>query len=119
MDHTAGFDGSRRVTGVNHLFEALADGTRRAAIGTLMRGPRTSGDLARAVGVTPQALSRHLRVLRRSGLIKADGDEADARLRVYRVAPEALAPLRAWLDEAERMWSIQLVAFADYARDRE
>ena len=106
------------MTGADRLFEALADRTRRAAVGALLQGTRTSGDLARDLGVTPQALTRHLRVLRAAGLVKATGDDADARLRIYRIAPEAFAPLRTWLDEAERMWSVQLAAFADYAKDR-
>ena len=118
VDHAAGLDGTKGVTEADRLFEALADGKRRAAVGTLLQGPRTSGDLARVVGVTPQALTRHLRVLRRSGVVMADGNDADARLRIYRIAPEAFAPLRSWLDEAERMWSVQLGAFADYAKDR-
>ena len=106
------------MTGVDHLFEALADGTRRAAVEALIERPLTSGDLARTIGVTPQALTRHLRVLRRSGLVRADGDETDARLRIYRVAPEAFATLRSWLDDAERLWSVQLAAFADFVKDR-
>ena len=117
MDHSTGFPGREDVTDADRLFGALADGTRRSAVKALLQAPRTSGDLARTLGVTPQALTRHLRVLRRSGLVQAEGDEADARLRIYRVAPEAFAPLRTWLDDAERMWSIQLAAFAHFAED--
>jgi DNA-binding transcriptional ArsR family regulator len=100
--------------GTEALFEALADSTRRAAVVALIAQPHTSGELARSLNVTPQALTRHLRVLRRAGIAKVEGDDRDARLRVYRIDPSSLDPLRRWLDDAERLWSVQLAAFKAY-----
>lgn len=100
------------------LFDAMADPTRRAAVAALIHTPLPSGDLARQLGITPQALTRHLRVLRRAGLVHIQSDATDARLRIYRIAPDAFTPLRTWLAEAERLWATQLAAFAAYAQDQ-
>lgn len=94
---------------------ALADPTRRSVLGLLARGPRRAGELAQALAMAPPSLSRHLRVLRRSGLITDDEPEDDARVRLYRVCPEAFAPLSDWLDELESFWGDQLLAFKQHA----
>jgi DNA-binding transcriptional ArsR family regulator len=61
------------------------------------------------------AMSRHLRVLRASGLVEVDvGEEPveqDARLRVYRLRPEPFVDLQAWLEQVQAFWSDQLEAF--------
>ena len=106
------------MSGVGPLFDALADPTRRAAVAALMTRPHSSGDLARALDVSPQALTRHLRILRRAGLARVDGDDGDARRRIYRIDTAALDPLKQWLAEADRMWSAQLGSFRDYAEAR-
>ncbi len=97
------------------LFDALSDATRRAAVAALITRPYRSGELAQALKVTPQALTRHLRVLRRAGIAKVEADDSDARLRVYRVDPAALGPLRRWIDDAERVWTEQLASFKAHA----
>jgi len=103
------------VTGPDSVFQALADPTRRGVIEALVDSPRTPGDLARSLAITPQALSRHLRHLRRLGLVQTASRENDARVLVYRIRPTALRPLRTWLDRAELMWARQLAAFRDHA----
>lgn len=60
-------------------------------------------------------MSRHLRVLRRSGLVSEDSLETDARVRVYRLQPARFAGLRAWLEEVEGFWAGELDAFRTYA----
>jgi DNA-binding transcriptional ArsR family regulator len=97
---------------------AIADPTRRAVLGLLRQGPRRAGELAQALATTPPLLSRHLRVLRRCGLIADDEPEHDARVRLYRLQPQALAPLRDWLDEIESFWRDQLQAFKAHAEWR-
>jgi DNA-binding transcriptional ArsR family regulator len=94
---------------------ALADPTRRRVIEALLEQPRRAGELAELVAMTPPALSRHLRTLRRAGVIVEHGIEEDARVRLYRLDPAALEPLRGWLVRAEALWSEQLQAFKDYA----
>lgn len=99
-------------------FAALADPTRRAVLRALVTQPRRAGELAEQVRMSPPALSRHLRVLRQAGLVVEEGIEADARVRVYRYRPEALATARAWLDEVEQFWGEQLLAFKAHAEGR-
>lgn len=61
------------------------------------------------------AMSRHLRVLRRSGLVSEEVQEHDARLRMYRLRPEPFSELRDWLDELAKFWDDQLQAFKAHA----
>ncbi len=90
---------------------ALADPTRRRVIDLLRKRPRRAGDLAGALAISPPRLSRHLRVLRRSGLIEDAGLEQDARVSLYRLRPERFAALRSWLDQVEAFWTAELAAF--------
>jgi len=56
-------------------------------------------------------MSRHLRTLRQSGLIEESHPEFDARVRIYSLRPEPMANLKLWLEETEKLWSAQLLAF--------
>ncbi len=77
--------------------------------------PLRAGELAERVRMSPQALSRHLRVLRKAGLVAETGIENDARVRVYRVPEHAFESPQQWLAEAESLWQRQLEAFKDYS----
>jgi DNA-binding transcriptional ArsR family regulator len=90
---------------------ALADPHRRRVVELLRERPLRAGEIAEAVGLHPPALSRHLRTLKASGWIEEAHPEFDARVRIYQLRPEALGNLRQWLDETERLWSRQLLAF--------
>ncbi len=101
------------------LFAALADATRRDIIRSLLDEPKRAGDLARDVAVSPQALSRHLRVLRKIGLVVEQGMEQDARVRIYSLRLIALEPMQEWFwrveDEWRRQWEI-LPPYAESVR---
>ena len=88
-------------------FAALGDPVRRALVTRLARGEATVGQLAEPFALTPQAISHHLGVLRRAGLVeqRREGTSRPCRLR-----PEALAGLGNWIDEQRRMWDDRLVA---------
>lgn len=101
----------RGAARLDATFAALADPTRRAVIELLRRSPRRAGELAGSLSATAPAMSRHLRVLRRSGLVEEEHGGDDARVRVYRLRPEPFSELRGWLDEVESFWSGQLQAF--------
>lgn len=75
----------------------------------LSRGPKSAGELAAAVELSPPAMSRHLRALRRSQMVEETSAAHDARVRIYRLRPEPMADLKAWLESAERMWAEQLL----------
>ena len=98
-------------------FSALSDPKRRAVIRALMKRPRRAGELAKDVSMSPPALSRHLRVLRRSHLIAERGIEEDARVRVYRIEPAAFKPMREWIEAVEGFWRDQLGAFKTHAEN--
>jgi DNA-binding transcriptional ArsR family regulator len=100
---------------LDQTLAALSDPTRRGVIDLLRKQPLRAGELAAALAVSAPALSRHLRILRRSGLIVDDEPEHDARVRLYRLQPTAFASLRDWLDEVELFWSNQLQAFKAHA----
>ena len=96
---------------IDRTLAALADPHRRRVVELLSRGPRSAGDLARELSLTPPAMSRHLRTLRQSGLVEESHPTFDARVRIYALRPEPMANLLRWLEEAERLWSEQLAAF--------
>jgi DNA-binding transcriptional ArsR family regulator len=102
---------------VNYLdttLVALAEPTRRRVVELLREGPRPAGDLAAQATMTPPAMSRHLRVLRLSGLVEEQRDARDARLRIYRLRPEPFVALRGWLEQMQAFWTDQMSAFKDY-----
>jgi DNA-binding transcriptional ArsR family regulator len=102
------------VSDVDATLAALADPTRRRIVELLRERPRRAGELVAEFAVTGPAVSRHLRVLRRSGLVEERGIDADARVRVYHLRPEPLAGLRAWVDQVQAFWSDQLDAFRQH-----
>ena len=87
-----------------HPLDALGDPTRRSILERLARGPRAVGELADGLPVSRPAVSQHLRVLERAGLVRA---HREGTRRIYAVEREGLDELRAWLD-----------AFWDEALDR-
>jgi DNA-binding transcriptional ArsR family regulator len=74
--------------------------------------------MAEALSTSRPAMSRHLGVLRRAGLVEEDGLEDDARARVYRLRRPPFSELRSWLDEVEAFWTLQLSAFKAHAERR-
>lgn len=105
-------------TEIDRTLAALADPTRRRVIDLLRKHPLRAGDLAAKLAMSAPAMSRHLRVLRKSGLIAEEALEEDARVRVYHLQPERFAAMRGWLDEVEGYWSDQLAAFKAHAERR-
>jgi DNA-binding transcriptional ArsR family regulator len=103
------------VTQLDAMLAALADPHRRGVVDLLRHQPRRAGDLADQLGMSRPAMSRHLKVLRRTGLIEPASDQADARARVYRLLPEPFSALRRWLDDVEQFWSHELDAFRAHA----
>ena len=94
---------------------ALADPMRRRVVDLLRRKPQRAGDLAAALEVSPPRLSRHLRILRKSGLIEDSGVDHDARVSLYRLKPEPFETLKDWLQEVESFWTMELAAFKAHA----
>ena len=100
---------------IDRTLVALADPTRRGVIDLLRAGPRRAGELADALDMGKPAMTRHLRLLRESGLVREESHETDARVRVYELRPEPFRMLRSWLDEVEAFWGLQLDGFKAHA----
>lgn len=96
---------------LDQTLAALADPHRRRVVDLLRERPRRAGELAQAARISFPAMSRHLKTLRRSGLVEEDRDEFDSRVRIYRLRPEAMMELKAWLAETDALWARQLSAF--------
>jgi len=103
---------------IDATFAALADPSRRGVVELLRLRPRRAGDLADELGVSRPAMSRHLKVLRRTGLIAPASDEADMRARIYQLRPEPFGALRRWLDDVEQLWTLQLAAFKQHVEQK-
>jgi DNA-binding transcriptional ArsR family regulator len=88
----------------------LGDPTRRAIFELLARHPRTVGELAQQLPITRSAVSQHLRVLKDGGLVIS---RAQGTRRIYRLNPDGVTALRAYLD---RIWEEALTAFAKAAQ---
>jgi DNA-binding transcriptional ArsR family regulator len=100
---------------IDSTLVALADPARRRVVDLLRERPRRAGELAAAAKMSGPAMSRHLRILRSSGMVEAHLDDHDARVRVYQLRPERFADLQAWLDQVHAFWSEQLGAFKAHA----
>jgi DNA-binding transcriptional ArsR family regulator len=96
---------------LSRLMLALADPSRLAVMQELSTGPYRAGQLAAACGLSAPAMSKHLRVLLRAGLIVDERSANDARVRVFRMRPESLIALQAWLDQLLAHWDEQLASF--------
>lgn len=100
---------------IDTTLAALADPTRRAVVDALRRGPRRAGELAEEARTSPPAMSRHLRILRRAGVVTEESPPEDARVKLYRLESGPLVELDGWLREVTAAWEGQLTAFAAWA----
>lgn len=87
------------------VMEALAEPSRRRIVELLLDGERSVGSLAAETGLAQPAVSKHLRVLREAGLVQV---RRDAQRRHYRIQPQPLAELDAWLEPYRRLWDERL-----------
>jgi DNA-binding transcriptional ArsR family regulator len=88
----------------------LGDPTRRAIFELLARRPSTVGELAQQLPITRSAVAQHLRVLKDGGLVVS---QAEGTRRIYRLNPDGVTALRAYLD---RVWAEALTAFGKTAQ---
>jgi DNA-binding transcriptional ArsR family regulator len=93
------------------VFEVLADPTRRQVLQLLGSRPHRAGELADATGMSPPAMSRHLKLLLESGAVEDERVAEDARVRVFKLRPDALGAVQAYLDQLQMEWRTQLRSF--------
>lgn len=94
-------------------FAALADPTRRAIVARLATGDATVLELAEPFDISLPAISRHLKVLEKAGLVKRT---RDAQKRPCSLDPEALALATAWIDHTRKAWEDRFDRLADYLK---
>lgn len=97
-------------------FEVLADPTRRRILDLLRGGERPVNGLVTALHVSQPAVSKHLRVLKDAGLVEA---RVDAQRRLYRVRPEPLQQIDAWLAPYRAMWERSFDALERHLDERQ
>ena len=91
---------------LDSVFGALADPTRRAIIERLLAsGELSVGDVAAPFAISAQAISRHLQVLERAGLIER---RMEQQWRFVRVRADALEPVESWITRQKRHWTAAL-----------
>jgi len=92
-------------------FELVADPTRRTILDLLREGERSVGELVERIGLSQPGVSKHLRALREAGLV---GVRQDAQRRLYRLEPEQLSEIDAWIRPYREFWSGRLDALEEH-----
>ena len=88
-------------------FQIIAEPNRRAILTLLLSAQQSVGEIERRLRMTQPAVSKHLRVLREAGFVEST---VDAQRRLYRLRPEPLQEMDAWLAPFRRFWSAHLDA---------
>ena len=88
-------------------FSIIAEPNRRAILSLLASSERSVGDIERHLRMPQPSVSKHLRILRDSGLVES---RVEAQRRVYRVRPEPLLEIDAWLAPFRRFWAAHVDA---------
>jgi len=96
---------AKHIPDLSQLFHALADPTRRSILTRLAETPARVTDLAGPTGLRLPTVMRHLAVLEETGLITTS---KDGRTRTCAFVPEALDPVRTWVDEQRGVWEARL-----------
>ena len=90
------------MSGVESTFAIVAEPNRRAILSLLLASERSVGEIEHALRLSQPAVSKHLRVLREAGFVES---RIEAQRRLYRLRPEPLMELDAWLAPFRRFWS--------------
>jgi DNA-binding transcriptional ArsR family regulator len=90
------------IRSVESVFEIIAEPNRRAILSLLVSSQQSVGEIERQLRMSQPTASKHLRVLREAGFVEST---VDAQRRLYRLKPEALLELDAWLAPFRQFWS--------------
>ena len=96
------------------IYEALADPKRRRILDLLRERPHLVGELTELLEISQPGVSKHLRVLRKAGLVKV---RKDAQRRWYELRPEPLAELDAWLESYRHLWDDRFDRLDNYLQE--
>ena len=92
---------------VENVFEIIAEPNRRAILSLLISSQQSVGEIGRQLHMPQPTVSKHLRVLREAGFVEST---VDAQRRLYRLKPEPLQEVDAWLAPFRRFWSAHMDA---------
>ncbi len=95
------------IWNVESVFEIIAEPNRRAILSLLVSSQQSVGEIERQLRMPQPTVSKHLRVLRDAGFVEST---VDAQRRLYRLKPEPLQELDAWLAPFRRFWSAHVDA---------
>ena len=90
------------MSGVESTFAIVAEPNRRAILSLLLSSERSVGELERELRLSQPSVSKHLRAMREAGFVES---RIEAQRRLYRLRPEPLIELDAWLSPFRRFWS--------------
>ena len=96
---------TNNAIGLDHVFHALADPTRRAVVERLGQGSLSVGELAKPFGMALPSFVQHLKVLEQCGLLKT---HKSGRVRMCEIAPQPLAAAEDWLGRQRALWTQRL-----------
>jgi DNA-binding transcriptional ArsR family regulator len=100
-----------RAATTSDVFNAVADAHRREILDVLIAGEKTVGAIVEDLSMSQPQVSKHLRVLSEVGLVMC---RAEGRHRLYRLTPEQLRPLHAWVSRYEQAINDRLDRIDDY-----
>ncbi len=104
-----------RIAAHTTVFDAIADPTRRRLLLMLRDGEMGASDLARPFDTTQSAISQHLAILGRAGLVQY---RREGRRRYYRVRPQPLREVADWVAFFDRFWDEKFEALSDHLQRR-
>ena len=96
------------------VFDALADDNRRRILDLLMVRERSAGEIAECFDISQPAVSRHLRKLRKAGLVER---RTEAQWRIYRLNPEALKEVDRWMARYRVFWAGKMHELRRFVED--
>jgi DNA-binding transcriptional ArsR family regulator len=97
--------------GLDRVFQALADPSRRMMVERLTRGPASVSELAQPLAMSLSAVVQHLAVLEDSGLVRS---KKAGRVRICHVEAETLRNVERWITERRRIWERRLDRLGDF-----
>jgi DNA-binding transcriptional ArsR family regulator len=102
-------------TGLDPVFSALADPTRRVMVEQLSRGPASVSELAKPLDMSLSAVMQHLHVLEASGLVTS---QKEGRVRTCRIQPQVLQSAEDWIAQTRAGWERRLDRLAEFLAEQ-
>ena len=103
-----------RQSASTDIFQVIADPTRRAILDLLLRGEQPVKQLAEPFTMSLPAISQHLQILCEANLVEM---RKSGRQRLYKLKPEPLEQVSAWIANYEEFWQQKLDALGDYLEE--